>query len=133
MNAEFEKVRAHYMKFPDKSDFVPVEEDEKIKFFYSDEHGLQKAKFMSFSLGISPDYEYAEKKHILEILESFGGEVDDVTAEESDDIEDDANILTSSYDDAPVIRLVNQIIISAVKNGASDIHFEIQKVFMTQF
>ena len=124
MSVEFEKIRAHYMKFPDKSDFVPVEEDDKVKFFYSDEQGLQKAKFMSFSLGIAPDYEYAEKKHILEILESFGGEVDDVASEESDDIDDDANILTSSYDDAPVIRLVNQIIISAVKNGASDIHFE---------
>ena len=124
MSEGFEKVKSSYMKFPDKSDFVPVENDGEIKFLYNGENGLQKAKFMSFSLGISPVYEYAEKKQILEILESFGGEVDDVTAEDSEDLGDDADILTSSYDDAPVIRLVNQIIISAVKNGASDIHFE---------
>ena len=126
MSMDFDSVKSQYMKFPDKSDFVPVSADNgDIKFYYADDAGLQKAKFMSFSLGINPDYEYTEKRHILEILESFGGEVDDMGSDdESDDLEDDANILTSSYDDAPVIRLVNQIIISAVKNGASDIHFE---------
>ncbi len=125
MENTFESIKLQYMKFPDKSDFVPVSlENGGIKFLYSDETGLQKAKFMGFSLGFNPEYEYADKKQILEILESFGGEVDDVAAEESDELDDEADILTSSYDDAPVIRLVNQIIISAVKNGASDIHFE---------
>ena len=78
MSEGFEKIKSSYMKFPDKSDFVPVEEGDKIKFLYCCEQGLQKAKFISFSLGLSVDYEYAEKKQILEILEGFGGEVDDV-------------------------------------------------------
>ncbi len=125
MSVDFESIKTQYMKFPDKSDFIPVlSEDTNIKFLYSDETGLQKAKFMSFSLGLKPEYEYADKKHILEILETFGGQVDDLAAEESEEFTDEADILSSSYDDAPVIRLVNQIIISAVKNGASDIHFE---------
>ena len=79
MSMDFESVKSQYMKFPDKSDFVPVGADNgDIKFYYADDAGLQKAKFMSFSLGINPDYEYTEKRHILEILESFGGEVDDM-------------------------------------------------------
>lgn len=122
---DFEALKASYLKFPDKSDFVPYEEDGKIIFLYADEAGLQKSRFMSFSLGISTEYRKADKRRILELLEGFGGEVGDVEEDESDDItEDEANILTASYDDAPVIKLVNQIIIHAVKSGASDIHFE---------
>lgn len=127
MNTDFDSVKTHYMKFPDKSGFVPVSESGKIVFYYSDDAGLQKAGFMSFSLGLEPDFQYADKRRILEILETLGGDVDDVAEndEESGDLNaDEANILTSSYDDAPVIRLVNQIIIHAVKSGASDIHFE---------
>ena len=126
MSIDFENIKAQYMKFPDKSDFIPVMEEDNLIFYYSDDTGLQKAKFMSFSMDIKCQYKYTEKRHILEILESFGGEVDDVAAshDEDDLSADEANILTSSYDDAPVIRLVNQIIIHAVKSGASDIHFE---------
>ena len=83
MSIDFDTVKSQYMKFPDKSDFVPVSTDDgDIKFYYADDAGLQKAKFMSFSLGITPDFEYAEKRHILEILESFGGEVDDMGSDE---------------------------------------------------
>lgn len=123
--SDFEALKAAYLKFPDKSDFVPLEEDGKTVFLYADESGLRKSRFMSFSLGISPEYRLADKHHVMEILETFGGEVGDVEDEENSDItEDEANILTASYDDAPVIKLVNQIIIHAVKSGASDIHFE---------
>ncbi len=121
----FELLKENYLKFPDKSDFVPLEEDGNIVFLYADEDGLQKSRFMSFSIGINPEYRKTDKHKILEILESFGGEVGDVDEDESDDLsEDESNILTASYDDAPVIKLVNQIIIHAVKSGASDIHFE---------
>lgn len=55
MSMDFESVKSQYMKFPDKSDFVPVGADNgDIKFYYADDAGLQKAKFMSFSLGINP-------------------------------------------------------------------------------
>ena len=98
MSEGFEKVKSSYMKFPDKSDFVPVENDGEIKFLYNGENGLQKAKFMSFSLGISPVYEYAEKKQILEILESFGGEVDDVTAEDKARMKEEIESLNRNVD-----------------------------------
>lgn len=123
---DFETLKTHYLKFPDKSDFVPgASENGEIVFYYSDDSGLQKAQFMSFSLGISPKFQQADKHKVMELLESFGGNVDYMEGETDAGISDDeANILTASYDDAPVIKLVNQIIIHAVKSGASDIHFE---------
>ncbi len=122
----YDTVRSAYLKFPDRSDFVPSQKDDgSVLIYYSDEKGLQKAQMLSFSLGIEPSLERAERKKIYELLEGFGGEVDDVGAGSEEEFGDETvNILTSSYDDAPVIKLVNQIIIHAVKSGASDIHFE---------
>jgi type IV pilus assembly protein PilB len=50
------------------------------------------------------------------VMPDFGDEDDDAPAEIVD--------LRESADDAPVIRLVNQIIAQAVEQGASDIHLE---------
>ena len=54
--------------------------------------------------------------------------LDDVVSDELYDDEDDAPAeivdLRESADDAPVIRLVNQVIAQAVEQGASDIHLE---------
>ncbi len=127
MTAVYDTLRNAYLKFPDRSDFVPaVDTDGNVIIYYSDDTGLQKAQILSFSLGIAPTLELTDRHKIYELLESFGGEVDDVNSDGSETELDDeaANILTSSYDDAPVIKLVNQIIIHAVKSGASDIHFE---------
>lgn len=123
---DFETLKTHYLKFPDKSDFVPkMSENGEIIFYYADDSGLQKAQFMCFFLGINPKFQQADRHKVLELLESFGGDVDYVEDDSQTGIsEDEANILTASYDDAPVIKLVNQIIIHAVKSGASDIHFE---------
>ena len=121
----FDAVRSAYLKFSDRSDFVPaLTDDGSLLVYYSDESGLQKAQMLGFFLGRVPKFELTEKRKIYELLEAFGGDVEDVEGDDAADIDDAANILTSSYDDAPVIKLVNQIIIHAVKNGASDIHFE---------
>ena len=55
-----------------------------------------------------------------ELIKEFDEEVDVV------DIEDDANIvdLEKSAGDAPVIKLVNLLLVEAIKKGASDIHVE---------
>lgn len=123
----FESVREAYLKFTDRSDFVPsINEEGTLIVYYSDNKGFQKAQMLGFLLGVTPQPEHTDRKKIYEILESFGGDVDDLgsSEDENDILDDAANILTSSYDDAPVIKLVNQIIIHAVKSGASDIHFE---------
>jgi general secretion pathway protein E len=67
-----------------------------------------------------------DKEKIFEILETLGGDVsgDEYGGDEEVFEDGDGNILSASYDDAPIIKLVNQLMIQAVKNGASDIHFE---------
>jgi general secretion pathway protein E len=120
-----EEIRNAYLKFPDRSDFVPAEGDDGgVVFYYSDESGFAKAQLLSFMLGISSSLVRAERYKIFELMESFGGEVADVSVSEDSLDENSTNILTSSYDDAPIITAVNQIIINAVRSGASDIHFE---------
>ncbi|MGB8841658.1 MAG: type II secretion system ATPase GspE [Aliidongia sp.] len=53
-----------------------------------------------------------------------GDVVDDVTGESGEPLEEDAERLKDLASEAPVIRLVNQIIARAVETQASDIHIE---------
>jgi general secretion pathway protein E len=53
-----------------------------------------------------------------------GDVVDDVTGEAGEPLEEDAERLKDLASEAPVIRLVNQIIARAVETQASDIHIE---------
>ena len=65
-------------------------------------------------------------------LEEIVGEVTDVEVahEEEDDVEDAAR----AADDAPVVKLVNLILLDAIKKGASDIHVEpYEKDFRVRF
>lgn len=114
-----------YQKFPEKNDFVPLVGDDKITFFYSGDSGLKKSIILSDRFNIEPAFIESEKDNILKILEDISGISDNgehfTTIGESDEIQD---ILSASYQDAPIINLVNQIIIDAVKADASDIHFE---------
>ncbi len=56
----------------------------------------------------------------------------DLVAEDDEDIEIledqqeaiDANVLAAQVDEAPVVKLINAILVDAVHKGASDIHFE---------
>lgn len=122
----YEQVLEHYLKFPDRSDFVPVKNgDEDVSVLYSGDSGLSKARYLSFYTGINAKLVPAEREQIFEILENLGGDVSETDYGSDEEIfEDDGNILSASYDDAPIIKLVNQLMIQAVKNGASDIHFE---------
>jgi type IV pilus assembly protein PilB len=45
----------------------------------------------------------------------------DIVDETASDIEDTD---TSAVDDAPIVRFVNKVLLDAIKQGASDIHFE---------
>jgi general secretion pathway protein E len=120
------KVLGNYSRFPDKTNFVPEFIDENTcKFYYSDDEGFKKALFVTNMSGIDAKFEYASKEKILEKLEGIDEDTDDFGLLEEDDttkgVED---ILSSTYQDAPIISLVNQLIVNAVKAGVSDIHFE---------
>lgn len=130
-------LKEEYLKFPDRSDFVPIIKDNgEVKFLYFGESGLKKARLLSLFADINGEFEEVERSMILEKLEEYFGDDVDEDYEDGDvhDLEDVSDILSASYEDAPVIKLVNQIIINSVKGGASDIHFESREnAFLVRF
>jgi type IV pilus assembly protein PilB len=58
------------------------------------------------------------------LLADIAGAEGDVEVLEDSEAEPDASALAAQVDDAPVVKLLNAILTDAVKQGASDIHFE---------
>src|SRR5688572_7999517 len=66
-------------------------------------------------------------------LEEIVGEVDD-DVEVTKEVEDNLDDIAKAADDAPVVKLVNLILLDAIKKGASDIHVEpYEKDFRVRF
>jgi type IV pilus assembly protein PilB len=66
-------------------------------------------------------------------MSELGGDADlddlDIGSGEEDDTSDDADV-----DDAPVVRFVNKVLLDAINNGSSDIHFEpYEKTFRVRY
>lgn len=64
------------------------------------------------------DKVYKTTEEISSILDDFDGEELEVVEEKEDDV------TGVNADDAPLVRLVNSLLVDAVKRGASDIHIE---------
>lgn len=122
----FEEIKEYYLKFPDRSNFIPIfdEDGKNITLYYCDDDGYRKAFLFANTLDLNAHFEETDQSFILEKLEDTFEETSGEFEAGEEDFEDVSDILSASYEDAPVIKLVNQIIISAVKAGASDIHFE---------
>ncbi len=52
------------------------------------------------------------------------GDFDLENLEVTGDVEENDDVQREDIDDAPVVKFVNKILLSAIQNGASDIHFE---------
>jgi len=92
------------------TDYTPEESLEEVRFFLKKPFRLKK---------LSPE-EFAEK---LEHLLSEETEV--VTSKETPQIIGKGPLdLLHHYSDAPVVNLINRVLIKATRAGASDIHFE---------
>ncbi|MFI5299806.1 MAG: type IV-A pilus assembly ATPase PilB [Polyangiales bacterium] len=69
-----------------------------------------------------------EKAHTVkgpsyeEVMAGF--DENEVQVSEGDEVDLDAGSLERASEDAPVVRLVNMILVNAIKQGASDIHIE---------
>lgn len=126
-----DEIKESYLKFPDKSDFIPLFEDDKVVFYYVGEDGFKKAKILAFNIGIQAKYQISQKEFILEKLEEYYSDTSDEFDDNEISMDNVSDILSASYEDAPVIKLVNQIIISAVKQNASDMHFESMESFFS--
>src|SRR5713226_6115104 len=74
---------------------------------------------------------YAEKTQSLEEIVGEVTEDVEISREESENLDDD---LAKQADEAPVVKLVNLILLDAIKKGASDIHVEpYEKDFRVRF
>ena len=91
-----------------------------------------------FATGIATDSVVVEQKQLLETIseviakqdEVFDGDIADFTSAEDYipdlDVEEESEEtdFTKLADDAPVVKFVNKVLFDAIKQGASDIHFE---------
>ncbi|MSP71787.1 MAG: type IV-A pilus assembly ATPase PilB [Myxococcales bacterium] len=74
---------------------------------------------------------YEAKSNISELMEAF--DEDEVEVAEGE-AEEDVVSLEKSTEEAPVVRLVNLILVDAIKKGASDIHIEpYEKTFRVRY
>lgn len=118
------KITEAYLKYPDRSSFAPEMRGEKLVLLYSGSGGLEKARHLAFVLGLNAEFEEADRQKIFSVIELIESSRTDDFQGDIQDIDGGDDILSASYDDAPIIRLVNSTVIKAVKSGASDIHFE---------
>ena len=95
------------LKFITRYDIVPV---------LAGEYSMRSA--------IEKHYE-ANEIHIQSLLQDIANDEDDVEViEAQEEANVDANVLAAQVDEAPVVKLINAILVDAVNKGASDIHFE---------
>lgn len=101
----------------------------------SDPSNIQIIDGIKFQTGLHPELIIVEDDKLTKILETSSsqqeiGAFDDLEDEilESVDItsgeEEDTNKVVSGVDDTPIVRFVNKMLIDAINNKASDIHFE---------
>ncbi|WP_396207387.1 GspE/PulE family protein [Gemmatimonas sp.] len=77
----------------------------------------------SMRAAIEKHYE-ANEIQMQALLQDIAAEDDDVEVLDNPDENTDASILAAQVDEAPVVKLINAILVDAVSKGASDIHFE---------
>ncbi|MHC4915007.1 MAG: GspE/PulE family protein [Planctomycetota bacterium] len=78
---------------------------------------------MSVIKGISRAYNKAEKE-MAELFNKEGDADEDLILTEKSEDDDDEALLAAEGEEAPVVKLVNLIILQALREGASDIHIE---------
>jgi len=101
-----------------------------------DPYNIHALDEMSFISGCQIDVAICQEDQINETLDSMGGseqELEDVMADlgadnmevvDTDELQTDDGILASESEEAPVVKLVNLILLGAIKRSASDIHIE---------
>ena len=128
---DFQLITEYYNRLSDKNGFVPKIDNGGVVFCYTDEKGYDKAKFSAFYLNLENiEFRAISKEEFFEILENI--DTDSFFESDTDEVEDieAEDILLSSHDDAPIIKLVNSIIVDASRKEASDIHIELTSYAM---
>jgi type IV pilus assembly protein PilB len=82
------------------------------------------------------DKHYEAAGALTDVLSTLTGDLPDVEVLEDEEFSAKVDIfeLKESADEAPVVRLVNKVLVDAIAKGASDIHWEpYEKVFRIRF
>ncbi|MES2524490.1 MAG: ATPase, T2SS/T4P/T4SS family [Gemmatimonadota bacterium] len=77
----------------------------------------------SMRVAIEKHYE-ANDVQMASLLQDIAGDDDDIEILAAQEQDVDASVLAAQVDEAPVVKLINAILLDAVNKGASDIHFE---------
>ncbi|TXH04644.1 MAG: type IV-A pilus assembly ATPase PilB [Nevskiaceae bacterium] len=118
----------------------------KVHVAVSDPTNLQALDDIKFATGNSVEAVLVEEDKLnktievtLQALESSNMNVGDADLESLDIVEggeDDTgpDVTKSDADDAPIVRFVNKIMVDAISQGASDIHFEpYEKIYRIRY
>jgi type IV pilus assembly protein PilB len=121
----------------EKYGFLPLHKrDKRLYIGVTDPISFQGTDEVKFHTGLSIEAIVVEenklqqqiKKALTQLddsLSDFGGDDIDLENIELQDAEDDMDAISSAeVDDAPVVRFVNKMLLDAIKQGASDVHFE---------
>jgi general secretion pathway protein E len=122
--------------FMKKSCFVPLAlTDQTFEIAMADPRDLDTIEALKFAYGLSVRVRKGKPDDILDAVERLYGNgrqsLENIIEEAGKDMSNGANgdledesHLRDMASEAPIIRLVNRLIVDAVEIGASDIHFE---------
>ena len=124
------------LEFMKKSCFVPMSlTDHTFKIAMADPRDLDTIDALKFSYGLNVKVKKGKPDDILDAIERLYGNgrqsLENIIEEagkdksyEGNGAEEDESHLRDLASEAPIIRLVNRLIVDAVEIGASDIHLE---------
>jgi len=120
-----------------KNHAIPVKrKGNVITLAVADPYDINSMDEMAFIAGSQIDVVIVRESELISKLEEIsqtGHDLEDVMAEmgaddmsvvEAEEFQADENTLASASEEAPVVKLVNLILLDAIKRGASDIHIE---------
>ncbi len=110
----------------------------------SDPTNLQALDEIKFHVGATTEAILVEESKLKEIIEKAMSASDTTLSDLSDDsdlddldigsVEDDDTGDDVDVDDAPVVRFVNKVLLDAINNGSSDVHFEpYEKIYRVRY
>ena len=124
------------VKFMKQSEFIPLTiRENTLRIAMSNPSDFPVTDALELAYGFTVEACEGRPQDILEAIENLYGagsqsieniieEADNDVYEISSAVEDDVEHLKDMASEAPIIRLVNRIILDAVEQKASDIHFE---------
>jgi type IV pilus assembly protein PilB len=102
---------------------VCVSTENDIIGAYREHYQISDEEFATYK--DEEEVEEEEEVNVEEVAEDFGALASEAAGElEIGAVEEDDGMESYAYTDAPIIKLVNGILIKAVKDGVSDVHVE---------